>query len=80
MHGERAGDSFEILNQAKVQESVDKLEKHYEDKGFYLAKVTFDVKSVKPDEVELTYRINDYDKVQIKKITFLNNRVHLYFF
>src|SRR5262249_46472684 len=48
--------------------------KHYEEKGFYLAKVSFDIKKVKPDEVELVYKINDYDKVQIKKITFLNNR------
>jgi outer membrane protein insertion porin family len=50
------------------------IQKHYEDKGFYLAKVQFDVKQIKPDEVELVYRVNDYDKVQIKRITFLNNR------
>ncbi len=50
------------------------IQKHYEDKGFYLAKVSYDLKMVKPDEVELTYKVNDYDKIQIKKITFLNNR------
>jgi outer membrane protein insertion porin family len=66
---------WSILDVNKVKEDVGLIQKHYEDKGFYLAKVTFVVKpTAKPDEVELTYRVNDYDKVQIKKITFLNNR------
>ena len=64
-----------ILDVNKVKEDVGLIQKHYEDKGFYLAKVNFEVKKTdKPDEVELIYKINDYDKVQIKKITFLNNR------
>lgn len=65
---------WSILDVNKVKEDVGLITRHYEEKGFYLAKVTFQVKSVKPDEVELTYKINDYEKVQIKKITFLNNR------
>jgi len=65
---------FSILDFNKVKDDVGLIQKHYEDKGFYLAKVSFDIKHVKPDEVELTYKINDYEKVQIRKITFLNNR------
>jgi outer membrane protein insertion porin family len=65
---------WSILDVNKVKEDVSLIQKHYEEKGFYLAKVSFDLKSSKPNEVELIYRINDYDKVQIKKITFLNNR------
>ena len=65
---------WSILDINKVKEDTNLISKHYEDKGFYLAKVTFEVKpGAKPDEVELIYKINDYDKVQIKKITFLNN-------
>ncbi|MGK5089622.1 outer membrane protein assembly factor BamA, partial [Bdellovibrionota bacterium FG-2] len=64
-----------IFDVNKVKDDVARIQKHYEDKGFYLAKVNYEVKSTKPDEVELTYKINDYDKVQIKKITFLNNKV-----
>lgn len=63
-----------ILDLGKVQEDVALIQKHYEDKGFYLAKVTFEVKKTKEDEVELTYKIRDYEKVRIKKITFLNNK------
>ncbi len=58
----------------KVKEDVALIQKHYEEKGFYLAKVTYDIKPTQQGEVELTYKINDYDKVQIKKITFLNNK------
>ena len=65
---------WSIFDANKIKEDVDLIQKHYEEKGFYLAKVTFDVKQTKPDEVEVTYKVNDYDKVQIKKITFLNNK------
>jgi outer membrane protein insertion porin family len=68
---------WSILDINKVKEDVALLQKHYEDKGFYLAKVTYSLSvpdRSKPDEVQLTYKINDYDKVQIKRITFLNNK------
>jgi outer membrane protein insertion porin family len=65
---------WSIFDANKIKDDVALIQKHYEEKGFYLAKVTFDVKQTKPDEVEITYRVSDYDKVQIKKITFLNNR------
>lgn len=65
---------WSILDVNKVKEDVNLIQKHYEDKGFYLAKVNFEIKSSGADQVELTYKIHDYDKVQIKKITFLNNK------
>jgi outer membrane protein insertion porin family len=65
---------WSILDVNKVREDMALIQKHYEDKGFYLAKVNFDVKRLKDDEVKLTYKVNDFEKVQIKKITFLNNR------
>lgn len=68
---------WSILDVNKVKEDIGLITKSYEDKGYYLAKVTFEVVQPdpkKPDEVLLRYKINDFDKVQIKKITFLNNR------
>jgi len=67
---------WSILDLNKVREDTSLIQKHYEEKGFYLAKVRFEVKQVKSDEVQLTYKISDYEKVQIKKITFLNNRAY----
>jgi outer membrane protein insertion porin family len=66
---------WSILDINKVREDTTLIQKHYEDKGFYLAKVTYSLEVAKDDEIVLTYRINDYDKVTIKKITFLNNKV-----
>ena len=65
---------WSILDVNKVKEDAALIQKHYEDKGFYLAKVSYEVKQDKPDQVHLTYRINDYDKIQIKNIAFLNNK------
>jgi outer membrane protein insertion porin family len=67
---------WSILDVNKVKEDIGLITKSYEDKGYYLAKVSFEVvipDPKKPDEVTLRYKINDFDKVQIKKITFLNN-------
>lgn len=68
---------WSILDMNKVREDAQLIQKQYEEKGFYLVKVAFDVKVLSEDasdQVELTYKINDFDKVQIKKITFLNNK------
>jgi outer membrane protein insertion porin family len=66
---------WSILDINRVKEDLQLLAKHYEEKGYYLAKARFEVQVEKADEVKLIYRINDYDKVQIKKVTFLNNKV-----
>ncbi len=65
---------WSILDLSKVREDVLLIQKHHEEKGFYLAKVFFDIRKIQADEVELVYRVSDYDKIQIKKITFLNNK------
>ncbi|MBI3544353.1 MAG: outer membrane protein assembly factor BamA [Deltaproteobacteria bacterium] len=65
---------YSILDVNKVKEDISLIQKHYEEKGFYLARVSYETKpTAKPDEVELIYRVSDFDKVRIKKITFLNN-------
>jgi len=65
---------WSILDVNQVREDVALIQKRYEEKGYYLAKVSYEITSTGPDEVSLTYKINDFDKVQIKKITFLNNK------
>ncbi len=66
---------YSILDINKVKEDVGLIQKQYEERGFYLARIFYDVrKTDKPDEVELVYRVSDFEKVRIKKITFLNNK------
>jgi outer membrane protein insertion porin family len=67
--------TYDIYDENLVRESVRKLQKYYEDKGFYLAKVDYSVRpSKEKDMVELLFRVREYDKVKIRKITFLGNK------
>lgn len=64
---------WSILDVNKAKSDVELLQKHYEDKGYYLARASYEVRENKPGEVKLVYKISDYDKVEIKQIVFLNN-------
>lgn len=69
-----AAKQYEILNHDKVKESVAKIEKMYEEKGFYLVKVEPTVTAVTADEtVSVKFTITENDKVKVKKITFIGN-------
>lgn len=64
--------NYEILNMAKLKEATEKLQKLYEDKGYFLAKVDPVVEDVKKDEsVRVTFHIKENDKVKVRKITIL---------
>jgi outer membrane protein insertion porin family len=67
--------AYEIINVTKLREASDKLQKMYEDKGFFLAKIDQKVDDVvKEESVKITFSIKENDKVKVKKITFLGNR------
>jgi outer membrane protein insertion porin family len=67
--------TYDIYDENLVRESVRKLQKHYEDKGYYLAKVDYSVRpSREKDMVEVLFKVREYDKVRIKKVTFLGNK------
>lgn len=66
--------NFEVINYTKIQTAIEKIEKHYEDKGFYLAKVESLVEDDKPNEtVRIKFKITENEKVKVKKITFVGN-------
>lgn len=65
---------WSILDVNRIQTDIEAIQKQYEDKGYYLAKVTHEVRPDKEGEVKLVYKISDYDKVEVAKITFLNNK------
>lgn len=67
--------NYDLYDENQVRDSVRKLNKYYEDKGYYLAKIDYEVRFNKEhDAVALTFRVREYDKVKIKKITFLGNK------
>ncbi|WP_413560997.1 outer membrane protein assembly factor BamA [Bdellovibrio sp. HCB209] len=63
---------YQLLNMSKVKESVEKVQKLYEDKGFFLARVDVDVQDITKDEtVRVVFKVHENDKVKVRKITFL---------
>jgi len=66
--------AYTILDLNKVREAVDKMNKLYEDKGFFLARIQSRIEEVKKgEEVRLIFDVKENDKVKVKKITFLGN-------
>jgi outer membrane protein insertion porin family len=67
---------FEALDVYKLNETVQKLQAKYEEKGFYLAEVRYDVKVDRTkDEATVTFRIQENDRISVKSIQFLGNKV-----
>lgn len=68
--------TFEILNMSKVREAQEKIQKLYEDKGYFLARITPKVEPVGTagESVKLTFDIQENDKVKVKRVTILGNR------
>lgn len=52
----------------RIQESMRKMQKTYEEKGYFLAKITFRIEDVvKGESVKLTFHLTENDKVKVKK-------------
>jgi outer membrane protein insertion porin family len=65
---------FNILDISTLKNDVLLLEKHYEEKGYFLAQATYSVKDNKNGSVDVKFKIKEWDKVRVKKITFLGNK------
>lgn len=66
--------AYEILDMAKVRNAVTKIEKLYEDKGFFLARVRYSVENQPDKTVALKFHVAENDKVRVAKIRFIGNR------
>lgn len=64
---------YSILDVNTVKNDLKAMEKFYEEKGFYLASVNFDIKKIDDENIELVFRVKEYDKVRVKKVIFLGN-------
>jgi outer membrane protein insertion porin family len=65
---------FNILDISTLKNDVLLLQKHYEEKGYFLALATYKLKDNKNGSVEITFNIKEWDKVRVKKITFLGSK------
>ncbi|MDO9183069.1 MAG: outer membrane protein assembly factor BamA [Bacteriovorax sp.] len=65
---------FSILDATSVKNDIQGLLKHYEEKGYFLASVDYKEKKINDENIELQFIIKEFDKVKVKKISFLGNK------
>ena len=66
--------AYEILDQGRIRKAIEKMEKLYEDKGFFLARIRHEVIPLKDKKsVRLVFEIDENEMVQVKRVTFLGN-------
>lgn len=65
---------FNILDISTLKNDLLLLQKHYEEKGFFLATATYELIPAGNGTIEVKYKIKEYDKVMVKKITMLGNK------
>ena len=65
--------AFNILDVNTIKSDLITLQKFYEEKGYYLANIDYELVRNDAGGMNLTFKIKEYDKVRVKKILFLGN-------
>ncbi|MBM4144766.1 MAG: outer membrane protein assembly factor BamA [Nitrospira sp.] len=63
-----------IADAVLIQDNANKLRAFYEEEGYWLSRIVPVVKTINPDEVSLTYQIEEGPKIRIKKILTEGNK------
>lgn len=65
---------YEVLDYPKIAESIEKLKKKYEEKGYYIVDIREEViEDEKTNEVEVVLHIQENDKIQVREINIVGN-------
>lgn len=64
---------FNILDVNSIKSDVVLLQRFYEEKGFYLANVSYDLVKNEFGGLDLIFQVKEFSKVKVKKIMFLGN-------
>ena len=68
--------AFQLLDEASIEAALLKIQKSYEDKGFFLTQVSYKVEDLTdpPGAVKLKIIIDEKKKVKIKRVRFIGNK------
>ncbi len=64
---------FEIIDYGKITRGVSDIQKAYEEKGYFLAKVSYEVTEDSNGGVNVTFQVEENDQVLVKRISFIGN-------
>ncbi|WP_372652451.1 outer membrane protein assembly factor BamA [Halobacteriovorax sp.] len=65
---------FSILDVNTIKLDLSALQKFYEEKGFYLASVDYELRNRNEENLDLVFKVREYEKVLVKKISFFGNK------
>jgi outer membrane protein insertion porin family len=65
---------YGILQRSVLKEDVEKIRALYRDKGYYDAEVTYEVKPLEGNKVDVAFHIKEKKKLYISRITFTGNQ------
>lgn len=65
---------YEFLDVSSVKLAAEKMKKLYEEKGFFLAQLDYELKHLENNSAEITFHIQENDRVKVKDITILGNK------
>jgi outer membrane protein insertion porin family len=63
-----------VLNMERIRESIDEIKKLYSSKGYYAAKVTYEIETEENNKVSVRFVIDEPQRANVVKITFVGNR------
>lgn len=63
-----------ILDVGKIKRNRDKIQNLYVEKGYYLASVDYDIRTVNEAEVDVWYLVKENAKVEIREVSFIGNK------
>lgn len=66
---------FTYLDKGKVSEDIEKIKQYYDSKGYYLAEVEPVFTDKEKNQIVLTYKVTEYQKVMVRRIDFMGNKV-----
>ncbi|WP_051185202.1 outer membrane protein assembly factor BamA [Desulfatiglans anilini] len=65
--------AFSILDETAIKQSINRLAEFYRKKGYYNIALDYRIESLPGNQVQLTYLVDEKEKVYIKKIAFTGN-------
>lgn len=65
--------AFSVLNDAEVKRNADRIRDLYVEKGYYLVDIDPEVVYIDDDQVELTFRMSENQKVVVQRVDFVGN-------
>lgn len=64
---------FGIIDVNLLNQDIVALQKYYEDKGYLLTQIDYQIITISPENVDIVFNIRENEPVKVKSVTFLGN-------